>query len=209
MVHIHNELLSAVLQVLLFTLIPFIFFLFRKDKGISFLKYIGLHKASSKSIMYALGVSILFVASGVGLSFVNHGIREAMLSPKSVTGKLRLMGFSASSFSVLLIIALIKTSLSEEILFRGFLAKRLIRKFGFRAGNIFQSIIFGAVHLILFWALTKAGFIPLTIIFLFSSFAAGLIGLIKEKYAGGSILPGWIAHGLGNTLAYSIIAFII
>jgi hypothetical protein len=29
------------------------------------------------------------------------------------------------------------------------------------------------------------------------------------EYANGSIVPGWIAHGLGNTMSFFILAFII
>jgi membrane protease YdiL (CAAX protease family) len=127
----------------------------------------------------------------------------------SVTGKLRLMDLNAISLSILLIIALLKTSFSEEILFRGFIAKQLIHKLGFKTGNFLQATVFGVIHLVLFWLLTKTTFIPLTFILIFSSFAGWVIGYIKEKYANGSIIPGWIAHGLGNTISYFIIAFII
>jgi membrane protease YdiL (CAAX protease family) len=209
MVQIINEFISAILQVILFTLVPFIFFLFRKNKSLSFFAYIGLTKPTMQSIIYVIGVALLFVLMGVGLTFINEDIKQAVFLPNSVTGKIRLMGFNISSVSVLLIMALIKTSLSEEIFFRGFLAKRLINKLGFKTGNILQAMIFGLIHLLLFWLLTQTTFIPLIIILVFSSFAGWAIGYIKEKYANGSIIPGWVAHGLGNTLSYSIIAFVI
>jgi len=119
------------------------------------------------------------------------------------------MGFNATTVATLLLIALFKTSFSEEILFRGFIAKQLINTLGFTTGNIFQAVIFGSLHLALFWLLTQPSFFPLTFIFVFSSFAGWSIGYIKEKFANGSIVPGWFAHGLGNTLSYFIIAFII
>lgn len=209
MMQIVNALLSAILQLLAFTLIPFVVFLFRKDKSITFSKYIGLYHAPFRSILYALSVASLFVIAGIGLSILNNSIKEAMFMPKSVTGKLRSMGLSNSSFLILLITSSIKTSLSEEILFRGFLAKRLIQKLGFRNGNFFQAMIFGIAHLLLFWALTKATLISLLFIFIISFFAGWSIGFIKEKYANGSIIPGWIAHGLGNSISYFIIAFVI
>jgi uncharacterized protein len=116
------------------------------------------------------------------LTFIDDGIKQAVLSPFSVTGKIRLMGFNITSVSTILIIALLKTSL---------------------------SIIFGFVHLLLFWLLIKAAFIPLIIIFIFFSLAGWSIGYINEKYANGSIIPGWVAHGLENTISYFIIAFIL
>ena len=41
---------------------------------------------------------------------------------------------------------MIQTGLSEEILFRGFLGKRLIAKFGFAVGNVVQGLLFGTLH---------------------------------------------------------------
>jgi len=204
-----NEFISTILQLIVFTLFPFIFFLFRKDKSVTFFKYIGLYKPTRKSIFYVIGISLLFVVVGIGLTFIDEGIKQAVLSPNSVTGKLRLLGLNATTISILLIIALFKTSLAEEILFRGFIAKQLIYRLGFNIGNILQATIFGVIHLLLFRALTNTTFIPLIFILVFSFFAGWTIGFIKEKYANGSIVPGWIAHGLGNTISYFIIAFII
>ena len=209
MTTITNELISALLQVMVFSLIPFIFFLFRKGKGQTFFNYIGLIKPTAKSVVGVIVVTLIFVVMGTGLTFMDAGIRQAVISPPSVTGNLRAMGCNGVSLSVLLIIALVKTSLSEEIFFRGFLAKRLIHLLGFKPGNFLQALIFGLIHLLLFWLLTKTTILPLAIIFVFSSVAGWVIGYIKEKYARGSIIPGWIAHGLGNTLSYFIIAFIL
>jgi len=209
MATIINELLSSILQLIVFTFIPFIFFLFRKDKSVTFFNYIGLYKPTQKSIVYATLTSLLFVIAAIGMAFMDESIKQILLSPKSVTGKLRLIGLGVSSVIILFIIALIKTSLAEEILFRGFIAKQMNNKFGFATGNILQAAIFGMVHLLLFWVLTKSSLFPLTFIFVFSSFAGWTIGYIKEKFAYGSMVPGWIAHGVGNVLSYFIIAFVL
>jgi len=207
--NIINELFSAILQIIVFTCIPFIFFLFRKAKSATFLNYIGLYKPSKKSIVYATLTSLLFAISAIGIAFMDESIKQLLLSPKSVTGKLRLMGFNLSSVIILLVIALMKTSLSEEILFRGLIAKEMISRLGFRRGNFLQAVLFGMVHLLLFWMLTKSSLLPLIFIFVFSSCGGWTIGYIKEKFANGSIIPGWIAHGLGNALSYFIIAFLL
>jgi uncharacterized protein len=209
MIQILSELISALLQLFVFSLIPFIFFLFRKDKTVTFLKYIGLIKPTKKSLKYVVGVALLFVIAGLGLTFINESWKNAVLLPNSVTGKIRLMGFSTKTIIVILIIAMIKTSLSEEIFFRGFLAKQLINKFGFKVGNVSQATIFGSVHLLLFGFLTKISFLPISMIFIFTTLAGWTIGYIKEKYANNSIVPGWVAHGLGNLISYTTIAFFI
>lgn len=204
-----NDLLSALLQVIAFSFIPFIFFLFRKDKSVTFFKYLGFTKPTKKSVAIVIIVSLLSVSSMIGLALIDDGIKQAMLSPNSVTGKFRLAGFNVQYILSILIMALIKTSLSEEIFFRGFLAKQLIHKLGFNIGNSLQSVIFGLVHLLLFWVLTKTTIIPLIIITVFSTSIGWIIGYIKEKYANGSVIPGWIAHGLGNTVSYLIISFLL
>ena len=204
-----NEFVSTVLQVFVFTLLPFLFFLFRKDKAVSFSEYIGFYKPSSKAVLYSVFTSLLFLATGIGLIFIDDGFKQIVLSPVSVTGKIRAAGFTATSVSMLILIAAIKTSLSEEILFRGFLAKRLITGLGFNVGNALQALIFGAVHLLLVWRLINPTPLGLILITCFSTFGGWVIGYIKEKFGYGSIIPGWIAHGLGNLISYTIIAYIL
>ncbi len=204
-----SEIISTIIQVALFTLIPFIFFLFRKDKSVTFTNYIGFLKPTKKAVSYVLLASILFLIGGLGIIFLNENIKQAAFSPPSVTGILRTMGLSGTSIIILLIVAIFKTALAEEILFRGFIAKQLTNKLGFKTGNLFQATIFGIVHLLLFWTLTKTTIIFLLFSFLFSFVAGWTIGYYKEKYANGSIIPGWIAHATGNTLSYAIIAFVV
>ncbi len=80
---------------------------------------------------------------------------------------------------------------------------------GYSNGNIVQALIFALVHVVLFYFITKASFFFLVFIFLFSGIAAYLIVFIKERYGNGSIIPGWIAHGSGNMVSYSVIAFLL
>ena len=60
-------------------------------------------------------------------------------------------GQGASAVPAILSYAVVRTSLSEELLFRGFLLKRLVGKFGFTIGNITQSLLFGLIHGIAFF----------------------------------------------------------
>ncbi|MGK6353544.1 CPBP family intramembrane glutamic endopeptidase [Parapedobacter sp. DT-150] len=204
-----NELISTVLQLAVFTLIPFLVYVIIKKKVGGFFRYVGFVKTTSKAIWLSLGTSFFFLAGALLLVVFSEDIRQIMLTPPSVTGKLREMGFGATSVITLFLIACLKTSLAEEILFRGFIAKRLTSWLGYRKGNFWQSLLFAAIHALLFWALTKAGWPFLLFIFFFSGIAAYLIGYIKEKVGKGSILPGWVAHGTGNLVSYWIIAFVI
>lgn len=52
--------------------------------------------------------------------------------------------------------AFLRTALSEEILFRGFVLKAIKNKAGFYAGNTVQALIFGLLHGIPFGLVTKS-----------------------------------------------------
>lgn len=209
MTEIINEAISAILQVIAFSLIPFAAFLFRKNKAVTFFTYIGLYHPTRKSVRYAVVTSLLFVLAGVTMIFLDAGVREIVINPPSVTGKIRAVEATGIALALIAIIAVVKTSLAEEILFRGFIARRLISLWGYTAGNVVQSLIFGLVHLVLFWKLMNPTILAVAFIFVLSTLAGWVIGMIKEKYAHGSIVPGWIAHALGNTISYSIIVFLV
>jgi len=201
------EIISAVLQILVFTLIPFVVYLVKQKSAKGFLNYIGLKKSNSKANLLALLVCLFIALPLLVLSFLNPGLKAIMTNPNSVTGKVSQMGFSTEAIVFIIIAAVFKTSFSEEILFRGFIAKRLINITNYRTGNILQAIIFGAVHSALFMAVSSNLFF-LAIIFLFPAIGAYFQVYLNEKVAGGSIIPGWIAHGLANLISYSAVGFL-
>lgn len=204
-----NHLISAIIQLLVFTLIPFVFYSIKEKKIAGFLNFIGLYKTPVKPIRLAALTSLLFVFTGLALIYTSADIKDIFLSPSAVTGQLHGLGLNVTSIIILLLIAWIKTSLAEEIFFRGFISKMFVSRLGFNYGNAAQAVFFGFIHAILFYKIAHCGFFQLLFIFTFSTLAGGIIGYIKHKYANDSIVPGWIAHGLGNTLSYFIIAFVI
>lgn len=201
-----NELISAILQVLLFTSIPFLIYLIKTKSAKGFLNYIGLKKSTRKANLLAILVVILLVAPILILVFTNEEFKEIMTNPESVTGKIKQIGIGIEAIITILIAAILKTSLSEEIFFRGFLAKRLIAVTNFQIGNIIQAIVFGIIHTLLFMSITE-NVLFLVIIFVFPTVGAYFKTYINEKLAEGSIIPGWIAHGTANLVSYSFIVF--
>jgi len=204
-----NEMISALLQIIAFSLIPLLVYLIRKRSFSGFFEFIGLIPTTSRAIKFALFTSLLFVLGGVLLAIVSQEIREIITTPPSIAGKIKSVGLSPDSILMILIIACFKTSLSEEILFRGFIGKRLISLVGFQKGNLIQSLIFASIHVILFWLLAKASIAFLIFIFLLSGTAGYVIEYINETKGDGSILPGWVAHALGNAVSYFVLAFVI
>src|SRR5688572_4840305 len=139
--------------------------------------------------------SFLFTGhSGSGHS-TEHGNRSSAVQ-----------GFSGVTVALLGIKALVQTSLSEEILFRGFVAKRLISRLGFTRGNLLQALVFGLVHLLLF--IGQEFSLPIAAgVVLFTGLGGWTSGYLNERVGNGSILPSWWMHGMTNAVTYGVLAF--
>ncbi|WP_326493182.1 CPBP family glutamic-type intramembrane protease [Clostridium estertheticum] len=72
-------------------------------------------------------------------------------------------------------------------------------KYGFKIGNIIQSLIFGLMHGIFFISL--AGVLGTIIIIAITGTVGWFMGWFDEKQSDGSILSSWLLHGCTNTLA--------
>lgn len=204
-----SEILSTIFQVLVVVLIPFLFYVVKYKTLNGFYNYIGLKVPAGKAVYLSFIAMLAVLAAAVGIVTVHDGVREALASQYSVGGKLKLMGRTRESITLLLVIALFRTSLSEEIFFRGFIAKRLINRLGFQWGNIVQAALFGLLHLIMMFMLSRLNASSLIYAFVMPALAGYLICYINEKAGNGSIIPGWIAHGLGNVISYYLLAFVL
>src|SRR5690606_1814295 len=142
------ELISSVLQVLVFSLVPLIVHLVSTRSPVGFLRSIGLYRPEARTVWYAVAASLALFPIMWGACFAAGNV-EPLYAPGTVAGMLRAAGLSPETVLALLLIAWVKTSLSEEILFRGFLGRLLIRRLGFAAGNLLQAAVFGIVHGIL------------------------------------------------------------
>lgn len=101
--------------------------------------------------------------------------------------------------------AVVQTSFSEEVVFRGLLGKSLIRAWGFGIGNVAQALAFGVLHGLMFASVLGWGWaVGLT---LFAGATGWLLGYLNERLAGGSILPSWALHALANVVAGCWAAF--
>jgi membrane protease YdiL (CAAX protease family) len=137
-------------------------------------------------------------------------LRNLANGDNTVVGMIRDSGLSAETIGVVLIVAFLKTGLSEEIFFRGLIAKRLIAWLGFPIGNTLQALLFGAVHLLIFVVPGGPAFDPLaaTAFVAVTGTAGWVMGWINERLGNGSIAPSWLMHGLGNAIAYPVLAFL-
>lgn len=193
-----NKIISSIMQIILFSLIPLIWWLITARKKESFFKWIGLKKIEKEN-KKSSAVNMLVIAIGyLIVSFITiYLIKDIETATSEFDG----MGISA--LLPALIYAIFNTSLPEEILFRGFLLKRIANQFGYMTANIIQSMIFGLLHGLMFF--NVLGIVKTIIIIFFTGMIAFAMGYINEKKANGSILPSWFIHALSNIFA-SIVA---
>ena len=188
-----NELVGAVVQVLLFTLIPFIVWLIFARKTEKFFSWIGLKKPICENVLKLIAIS-----AAVAVVYITAMILITRNLPEGVTtAGSEFAGKGGAALPAVIFYAIIRTALSEEILFRGFILKIFQRKFGFVVGNTVQAVLFGLMHGVPFGIATKS-----VVAFLLLTLLPGLIGWyegwMNEKKCGGSIIPGWILHSCFN-----------
>jgi membrane protease YdiL (CAAX protease family) len=196
-----TEFSSSIVQILLFTLIPLIWWLITDKKNISFFRWIGLKRIKSahenKTAAWIAGAAIAFVILG---AFDLYMLKDVQLATSKFSG------LGVKAIPAVIVYAVFNTSMPEEILFRGFLLKRLSNKFGFTVSNIIQAAVFGLIHGILLFntGINKA--VPIVI---FTGLIGWTMGYINEKKADGSILPGWIIHAASNLFSGICAAFLL
>ena len=193
-----NKIISSVMQIILFSLIPLIWWLITARKKESFFKWIGLKKIEKENKKSSV-VNMLPIA----ISYLIVSFITIYLIKDIETATSEFAGMGVSALLPALIYAIFNTALPEEILFRGFLLKRIASKFGYMIANIIQSTIFGLLHGFMFFYVL--GIVKTIVIIFFTGIIAFAMGYINEKKANGSILPSWFIHALSNIFA-SIIA---
>ena len=141
-----NQLLNAIIQVVLFSIIPFIWWLVTARKKENFFQWLGVKKPeceSKKNLIITMAIIFaICYFTGEFAIWLRGDVAAADSAYK---------GMGLAALPSVLVYSFIQTGLSEEILFRGFLLKRLTAKFGFTIANIIQALIFGAIHLTMVW----------------------------------------------------------
>lgn len=187
-----NQLLNAIVQVALFSVIPLIWWLVTARKKENFFKWLGVKKPkceNTKKLIFTMAIIFaICIIAGEFAIWLRGDVAAADSAYK---------GMGLAALPSVLAYSYIQTGLSEEILFRGFLLKRLAAKFGFSTANIIQALIFGAIHLTMVWG--QVGIIAGLVIVIYPMIPAAAFAYLNEKKANGSILPSWIIHGTLNT----------
>ena len=189
-----NQLLNAIFQVVLFSIIPLVWWLITARKKESFFKWLGLKRPENKN-----GKNLIFSTLIIMLVCFAVGELAVWLRGDVAAAESAYKGMGVAALPSVLVYSYLQTGLSEEILFRGFLLKRLSAKFGFVTATIIQALIFGVIHLTMVWG--QVGIVAGIVIVIYPMIPAVAFAYLNEKKANGSILPSWIAHGTLNTLS--------
>ncbi len=197
-----QTLINSIIQIALFSLIPFIWWLITARKKMNFFEWIGLKKIrdarENKTLIWTGGAIVLFLTLAVFMLISVRGVETATSE---------FAGLGLSAVPAVLVYAILKTALPEEIVFRGFILKRISKKFGFAAGNLIQALLFGLMHGVMFFG--TAGLVKAILITLFTGSIGWLMGFINEKKAGGSIIPSWSIHAAANIFSGICSAFLL
>jgi membrane protease YdiL (CAAX protease family) len=203
-----QEAVNTAVQLLAVLIVAGVFYLFAGRNRGGFLQFTGLTGPTASSLKWAFGMALLVVPLTLAL-FLLTPLHEAATAGNTIAGKLKAQGFGPETAAVIALVALVKTSLTEEIFFRGLIAKRLIRLLGFAAGNALHAAIFAAVHLLIFVVPGGPEFNPAVAgaIFVITGGGGWLMAWLNERRGNGSIAPGWLLHALSNVTAYPLLAF--
>ncbi len=194
-----NQIISTIIQCVIFIGIPWMIYFFLNKEMKGFFAWVGLYLPKDKSwikptaIIFIVAVALM---GGAILIFAKVGIiTEEMLYSLKLS-----KGLNFELLLIVLIKATIQTSLSEEVFFRGFIGKRVARKFGYFKGNLTQSILFGLPHGLPFIIVYQAYLFGI-VLFIAAATVGFLQFYLNEKKANGSIIPSLIIHSLTNIIS--------
>ena len=200
MVNELQRIMSAFIQILFIILLPYILWFLTARGKVPFMEWIGLKAIKrvedSYLIAWIIGGFLLFTIFSMFIFPLTRSIETA-------TSAFSDMGLKA--LPSILIYSFLQTSLPEELLFRGFLLKRLVNHMPFVFANTIQAIAFGLLHGVLFASVVSLE-VTFFIIF-FTGAIAAYLGFVNEKKAGGSILTSWIIHAVANIFSGIVVAF--
>lgn len=194
-------MINAIVQVMLFSIIPFVWWIFTAKKKQPFLEWLGFYRPvivdkGKYAIFYMLSIVVLVVPNFALVFFYMDG---------SILASNQFAGLGLAGIIPALLYAVIQTGLSEELLFRGFLLKRLANSIGFQVGNLLQSLVFGCIHGAMLWTVLP---FPIILLVVLSTGLAGYVmGWMNERVGGGSIVTSWSIHSLTNLMTACLSMF--
>jgi membrane protease YdiL (CAAX protease family) len=188
-----NAAVSALMNLLLLGGIPLaLYFAYhrrRKRSAAEIARRAGLRLGHARYIGYSALFTLAIVAAFViWAPPVEPFTREG--SPQQAFVGL---GLSGPAVAMALLYGVIKTGLSEEVLFRGLIAGSLSRRLPLRWANLIQAFIFLLPHFVVLRLMPEMWpFLPVVF--------AGALFLGWVRIRSGSILGPWLVHATLNVV---------
>lgn len=205
-----SSITTAIINLIVFSLIPFIWWFCRYRKKEKFIRWIGIYTPHLKSKWWVLMIFAVLYYFFYNFDFtrlVDASTLEYLENSESVSSN-AFAGLGIAAILPALIENFIANGVAEEVLYRGFLCKRFCVKLGTVRGIILQAVLFGLMHNALYLlAGLDVGLWYHTLSFVFIGTGALLLGWLNEKIFNGSILPSILLHGAGNFITTMLIAF--
>lgn len=205
-----SSITTTIVNLIVFSLLPIIWWFLRHRKEEGFFRWIGFFKPQLKSkwwVLLIFAILYYFFYNFDFTQFVSPETLEYIENSASVSANV-FAGIGVAAILPAFIENFIANGVAEEILYRGFLCKRLISKIGLVKGIILQAVLFGLMHNILYiLAGLNVGLWYHILTFIFTGMGALLLGWLNEKIFNGSIIPGILLHGAGNFIASLLVAF--
>ena len=143
-----SSITTAIINLIVFSLVPVIWWVFRHRKETGFFKWIGFYRPQLKSkwwVLLIFAVLYYFFYNFDFTQLVDPKTLEYIESSSAVSANV----FAGIGFTAILpafIENFVANGVAEEILYRGFLCKRFCNKFGTVQGIILQAVLFGLMH---------------------------------------------------------------
>lgn len=204
-----SSISTSIVNLIVFSIIPFLWWFARHRKEIGFFHWLGFFKPHLKSkwwVLILFAIVYYFFYSFDFTQLVDVETLEYIEHSSAVSAN-AFAGLGAAAILPALIQNFIANGVAEEILYRGFLCKRLCSKLGTIQGIVLQAVLFGLMHNILYIiAGLQVGLWYHTLTFLFTGMGALLLGWLNEKIYNGSILPSILLHGAGNFISTMLVS---
>lgn len=205
-----SSITTAIVNLIAFSLIPFVWWLIRHRKETGFFQWLGFYRPRLKSKWWVLVIFAVLYYFFYNFDFtqlIDPATLEYVENSDAVSAN-AFAGIGAAATLPALIENFIANGVAEEILYRGFLCKRLCGKLGTVAGIVLQAVLFGLMHNILYILVgLDVGLWYHILTFVFTGMGALLLGWLNEKIYNGSIIPSIVLHGAGNFIATMLVAF--
>lgn len=195
-----NEFIGVIFNILLFSIIPFVWYLIREKSSKGFVRSIGIYKPPKINLVVTILVitTVYLITLSTNVLVIKLGYSERSIVDTH--------DFTLITFFIYLLLYGLKTGIAEEIFFRGFVAKKLIKNLGFSKGNVAQAVVFALPHFVIRGSASLVDIIVRII----NAFLLGYtFGYIIDRKSNGSIIPVMISHILINMISSLILSMIL